>query len=71
MVDKTTSRVMSQMGRKGGKKGGKKGGTNRMAQLTPEERKELAQKAAEARWGKKTKKKPKNALRVRAGEQTG
>jgi hypothetical protein len=33
-----------------GKKGGPKGGKARMASLTPEQRKELAQKAAAARW---------------------
>jgi hypothetical protein len=46
---------MAEMGRKGGKKGGKKGGANRMASLTPEERTELAKKAAKARWGKAKK----------------
>jgi hypothetical protein len=35
-----------------GKKGGPKGGKARMASLTPKQRKELAQKAAAARWGK-------------------
>jgi len=37
----------------GGKAGGKKGGKNRMAALTPEQRRKLAKKAAKARWGKK------------------
>lgn len=32
-------------------KGGKRGGKSRMDSLTPEQRKELAQKAAAARWG--------------------
>jgi len=32
-------------------KGGKRGGKSRMDSLTPEQRKELAQKAAVARWG--------------------
>ncbi len=36
-----------------GRKGGKKGGKSRMEQLSPEERSELARKAARARWGKK------------------
>jgi hypothetical protein len=36
-----------------GRKGGLKGGPARRAALTPEERKESARKAAEARWGKK------------------
>ena len=35
-----------------GSRGGPKGGRNRMASLTPEERKELARKGAKARWGK-------------------
>lgn len=35
-----------------GRLGGKKGGKARAAQMTPEERKELARKAALARWGK-------------------
>lgn len=52
------SEVMREMGRKGGKAAGGKGGKKRMAALTPEERKELARKAAQARWTK-TKKKPR------------
>jgi len=36
-----------------GRRGGLKGGPARKAALTPEERKESARKAAEARWGKK------------------
>lgn len=35
-----------------GRKGGLKGGAKRMADMTPEERKKLALKAAGARWGK-------------------
>jgi len=35
-----------------GKLGGKKGGKARAESLTPEKRKEIAQKAAKARWGK-------------------
>lgn len=34
-----------------GRKGGKKGGKARAEALTPEERSEIAKKAAEARWG--------------------
>lgn len=34
------------------RKGGLKGGAKRMADMTPEQRKELALKAAGARWGK-------------------
>ena len=33
-----------------GRLGGKKGGPARAAKLTPEERREIAQKAAKARW---------------------
>jgi hypothetical protein len=36
-----------------GKKGGSKGGKARMASLTPKQRRELAKKAARARWGTK------------------
>jgi hypothetical protein len=36
-----------------GRLGGLKGGKARFAKLTPEERKEIAQKAAKARWSKK------------------
>jgi len=36
-----------------GRLGGLKGGKARAASMTPEERKEVARKAAEARWGKK------------------
>lgn len=36
-----------------GRLGGKKGGEARAKKLTPEQRKEIAQKAAEARWRKK------------------
>ncbi len=46
------SKVMREMGRKGGKAAGGRGGKARMAALTPEERKELARKAARARWAK-------------------
>ena len=35
-----------------GAKGGVKGGASRMADMTPEQRKELALKAAGARWNK-------------------
>lgn len=35
-----------------GRKGGLKGGKARAAKLTPEQRKEIAQKAAAKRWGK-------------------
>jgi hypothetical protein len=42
------SRVMSAMGRKGGKVGGKR----RMVTMTAEQRREVAQKAANTRWAK-------------------
>ena len=47
---------MREMGRKGGKAAGGKGGKKRMAALTADERKELARKAARARWVKAKKK---------------
>ena len=50
MKEDTISRVMREMGKRGGKKGGPKGGKSRMNSLTPEERKELARKAANKRW---------------------
>lgn len=36
-----------------GRLGGKKGGPARAAKLTPEQRREIAQKAAKARWAKR------------------
>jgi hypothetical protein len=45
------SRVMAAMGRKGGKIGGKR----RMKTMTPEERSQVALKAAKARWDPKKK----------------
>lgn len=36
-----------------GRLGGKKGGAARASKLTPEQRKEIAKKAAEKRWSKK------------------
>jgi len=42
------SRVMAAMGRRGGKIGGKR----RMTTMTSEQRSEVAQKAAQARWAK-------------------
>jgi hypothetical protein len=50
------SKVMREMGRKGGKAAGGKGGKKRMAALTPEQRKDLARKAAQARWAKPKRK---------------
>ena len=37
-----------------GRKGGLKGGKARAEKLTPEQRSEIARKAAQARWGKGT-----------------
>ena len=37
-----------------GRKGGKKGGEARAAKLTPEERSEIARRAAAARWKKRS-----------------
>ena len=42
------SQYLSEIGRKGGLKGGKA----RAEKLTPEQRKEIAKKAAKARWAK-------------------
>jgi len=50
------SKVMREMGRKGGKAAKGKGVKARMAALSPEERKELARKAAKARWANEKKK---------------
>jgi hypothetical protein len=55
------SKVMREMGRKGGKAAKGKGGKIRMAALTPQERKELATKAARARWAKTKKKRKPSA----------
>jgi hypothetical protein len=54
------SEVMREMGRKGGKAAKGKGVKARMAALSPEERKELARKAAKARWDKAKKKNKKS-----------
>ena len=50
------SKVMREMGRKGGKKGGKKGAKMRADALTPEQRSQIARKAAKSRWAKAKKK---------------
>jgi hypothetical protein len=50
------SKVMQEMGRKGGKKGGKKGARMRAEALTPEQRSQIARKAARTRWAKAKKK---------------
>lgn len=53
------SNLMAGWGRLGGKVGGPVGGKARMATLSPEERSELARKAAQARWKSNRKAKPK------------
>jgi hypothetical protein len=52
MKQDLVSQVMREMGRKGGKAAKGKGAKARMAALTPAERKDLASKAANARWAK-------------------
>ena len=47
-VDDGKDKAAVAMGRKGGRKGGKA----RAAAMTPERRREIARKAAEARWSK-------------------
>ena len=44
---------MRELARRLGRRGGKKGGPARRDKLSPERRKEIARKAAEARWAKK------------------
>jgi hypothetical protein len=56
MDPKLISKVMQEMGRKGGKKGGKKGARMRADALTPEQRTQIARKAAKTRWAKAKKK---------------
>lgn len=41
-----------------GRRGGLKGGKARAASMTPEQRREVARKAAEARWSVSDKKRP-------------
>lgn len=61
IVDRATGQVAEQdpdegkdsAAIKAGREGGKKGGKARASKLTPEERKEIAQKAAKARWAKR------------------
>ena len=47
-VDDGKDKAAVAMGRKGGRKGGKA----RSAAMTPEQRREIAKKAAKARWSK-------------------
>lgn len=55
MDRKTIRLVMQAMGRKGAKAGASKAGKTRMAALTPAQRKQLARKAARARWSRRRK----------------
>ena len=49
-----------------GRLGGLKGGQARAESLTPEQRKEIAKKAAEARWGRRSESlTDENSLRAR------
>jgi hypothetical protein len=51
-TEETKRSVISEYLASIGKKGGLKGGRARADSLTPERRKEIAQKAAKTRWGK-------------------
>lgn len=48
---------MRELARKLGRRGGLKGGKARRDKLTPEQRSEIARKAAKARWAKKKQQK--------------
>jgi hypothetical protein len=50
--DSDISRVMAAMGRRGGQIGGKR----RLTTMTADERKDVARKAAQARWNKESDK---------------
>lgn len=50
MTDEELSRKRKEAGRKGGKKGGKSRAIKGPRLLTPERRREIARKAANARW---------------------
>ena len=52
-MKKKMPKDIAEFFRREGAKGGRKGGKARMELLTPEQRKELAQKAAAARWRNK------------------
>lgn len=49
----TDDGALRESARKLGRRGGLKGGRARAEKLTPEERKEIARKAARARWDKR------------------
>ncbi len=49
-LSKEVRAALAELGRIGGKKGGPKGGKARARSMTPEERREAARKAVQARW---------------------
>jgi len=49
---KAVREALAELGRIGGKKGGPKGGRARAQRMTPEERREAARRAVQARWAK-------------------
>jgi hypothetical protein len=55
MASKRKDPAAVKLGRRGGLKGGHKGGKARQALLTPEQRRELGRRGAEARWGRRGK----------------
>ncbi len=57
IVDAATADHKDSMAVELGRRGGLKGGKARAKKLSPERRKEIAQKAAGKRWGKKSKEK--------------
>lgn len=57
LVDKATSEGKDPLAVELGRRGGLKGGKARAMKLSAKRRKEIAQKAAKARWGKTKKNK--------------
>jgi hypothetical protein len=55
LVEKPSRSVISQVMVEMGRKGGKKGGKRRLETMTPEERSQVALKAAQTRWAKRRK----------------
>ncbi len=56
-LPKPVREALAELGRIGGKKGGAKGGKARAQRMTPEERREAARRAVQARWAKAKQKK--------------
>jgi hypothetical protein len=56
-LPKAVRDALAELGRIGGKKGGPKGGRTRAQRMTPEERREAARRAVQARWAKVRQKK--------------